>query len=134
MSLLAIIAKKKKVILFILCTVWLSFSLAFFLMITEGGNVNMELEIGTFITLQGRSAMLFTRSVIGFGLLMLVLFIWKRRIGFILAIIWSMWWGVSLSTALFSPSNFSDRITILLTVFLFAASAWLAVTRLKDMR
>ncbi len=134
MSLQAIFAKKKKVILFILCTVWLSFSLAFFLMITEGGDVNMELEIGTLIALQGRSALLFTRSVIGFGVLMIVLFILKRRIGFILAIIWSIWWGVNLSTALFNPSSFSDRITIFLTVFLFAASAWLAVTRLKAMR
>ena len=134
MSLPAFFMKKKRVILFILCTVWLSFSLAFFLMITEGGDVNMELEIGILIAMQGRTALLFTRSVIGFGLLMLVLFILKRRIGFILAIIWSMWWGVNLSTALFNPSSFSDRITILLTVFFFAASAWIAVTRLKVMR
>ncbi len=94
----------------------------------------MELEIGTLISLQGRSALIFTRIVIGFGLLMLVLFIWKRHIGFILAIFWSMWWGVNLSTALFNPSSFSDRITILLTVLFFAASAWLAVTRLKAVR
>ncbi len=128
---LAILKKNKRAIGFILCTVWLSVTVAFFTMITSGGEANMELEIGPLVALKGRSALIFTRSFIGLGLLMLVLFIWRRRIGFMLAFIWSVWWGAILSTAFFSSPSFSDRLEILVTVLLFIASAWFALAQLK---
>ncbi len=94
----------------------------------------MELEIGPFVALEGQSAILFTRGFIGFGVLMLVLFFWRRRIGFVLAIIWSMWWGAILTTALFSASSLSERIEILIIVLLFLASIGFTLTRVKGMR
>jgi hypothetical protein len=131
---LAILKKNKKALGFILCAGWLSVTVAFFAMITSGGEANMELELGTFIELKGRSAVIFTRGIIGFGLLMLVLFIWRHRVGFVLGLIWSLWWGVILSTSLFNPSSFSDRLTIIVVIFLFIVSALFALTKLKVKR
>ena len=91
----------------------------------------MELEIGPFLKLEDRGAIYFSRGLIGFGILMLVLLAWKRRIGLILTLIWSAWWGAILSTALPDSSNWSDRATILITVSLFVASALFALAHLR---
>ena len=116
---------------FVLCALWLSVTVAFFAMMTSAGEANMELEIGPFLKLQDSGAVFFTRGLIGFGVLMLVLFLWRRRIGFILALIWSAWWGVILSTALLNSPGFSGRVSILITVSLFTTSAWFALARLR---
>ena len=73
----------------VLCAIWLSVTVAFFAMLTSGGEARMELEIGPFLKLQDSGAIFFSRGFIGFGILMLVLFLWKRRVGFILALLWS---------------------------------------------
>ncbi len=101
-------------------------------MITSGGVEEMELEIGPLLSLEGSSATLFVRATLGFGLIMLGLFIWRRQLGFVLALIWSVWWAIILATTMVTPLGWSERITILVVVALFAASAWLAVLRLKD--
>ena len=92
----------------------------------------MELDIGPYLKLEDRGAVFFSRGLIGFGILMVVLFIWKRRLGFVLAVVWSAWWAVVLSTALLNSS--SDRVAILIAVCLFATSAWFALVRLKASR
>ncbi len=116
---------------FVLCAIWLSFTVAFFAMLTSGGEANMGLEIGPFLKLEDRGAIYFSRGFIGFGILMLVLLVWKRRVGLILTLIWSAWWGAILSTALPDSSNWSDRATILITVSLFVASGLFALAHLK---
>ena len=116
---------------FVLCAIWLSVTVAFLAMVTSGGEANMELEIGPFLKLQDRGAIFFSRGFIGFGVLMLVLFIWKRRVGFILALIWSAWWGAILSTALLNSPGFSDRVAIIIAVSLFITSAWFAQARIR---
>lgn len=119
---------------FILCTLWLLFSIAFFSMITSGGEANMELELGHFLKLKNSSAIFFTRALIVLGLLMLILFILKRPIGFFLGLLWSMWWGIILATALFDSSSFSERMEIIVVVLLFFASGWFSFTLLKAKR
>ncbi len=116
---------------FVLCALWLSVTVAFFAMVTSGGEANMELEIGPFLKLQDSGAIFFARGVIGLGVLMLALFIWKRRVGFLLALIWSAWWGAILSTALWNSIGFSDRVAILIAVSLFITSAWFALAHLR---
>ncbi len=91
----------------------------------------MELELGTLLSLQGSSATLFVRGMLGFGLIMLVLFIWRRRPGFVLAVLWSVGWAIILGSAVFTPMDWSERINIFVVVACFAASAWLALVRLK---
>ncbi len=100
-------------------------------MVTSDGGADMELEIGPLLSLQGNTATLFVRGTLVFGLIMLVLFIWRRRPGFVLALVWSIWWGIVLGSAVFTPVGWSERITILVVVAGFAASAWLAWVRLK---
>ena len=100
-------------------------------MITEGGEPNMVLEVGPFLKFQGAGAVYFVRSVLGFGILMLGLFIWRKRIGYVLALIWSCWWAAVLSTALINTPGFSGRAVILLIVSLFIASGWYTFTRFK---
>ena len=117
---------------FILCAVWLATSVAFFAMITSAGTEAMELEIGPLLSLEGSAATLFARGAIGFGLIMLGLFVWRRQAGFALALIWSVWWGIILTSAVFTPLALSERAIILAVVACFAGSAWLAVTRLKN--
>lgn len=124
-------AKWKGAIPFILGAVWLSTTVAFFAMVTSDGGADMELEIGPLLSLQGSSATFFVRGTLGFGLIMLGLFIWRRRPGFVLALVWSIWWGIVLGSAVFTPVGLSERITILVVVACFAASAWLALVRLK---
>ena len=116
---------------FILCAVWLSTSVAFFAMITSGGVEEMELEIGPLLSLEGSAATLFAQGAIGFGLIMLGLFIWRRQVGFVLALIWSVWWGIILASAAFTPLGWSERAIILVVVACFAGSTWLALIRLK---
>lgn len=123
--------KLKKFAGLIICSGWYLFTLAFFLMITEGGETNMILEVGPYLKFQGSSAVYFTRGVLGFGVLMLILFIWRSRIGFILAFIWSVWWAAVLSTALLNAPDFSSRVAILIVVSLFIASAWYTFTRFQ---
>ncbi len=122
---------KIRAISFILCAVWLSTSVAFFAMITSGGVEEMELEIGPLLSLEGSAATLFARGAIGFGLIMLGLFIWRRQVGFVLALMWSVWWGMILASAVFTPIGLSERVIILVVVACFAGSAWVALTRLK---
>jgi hypothetical protein len=117
---------------FILCAVWLANSVAFFAMVTSAGMEEMELEIGPLLSLEGSAATLFARGAIGFGLIMIGLFIWRRQVGFILALIWSVWWGIILASAAFAPLGLSERAIILAVVICFAGSAWLALTRLKN--
>ena len=119
-------------IAFILCAVWLSTSVAFFAMITSAGTEEMELEIGPLRSLHGSAATLFARGAIGFGLIMLGFFIWRRRLGFVLALIWSVWWAIILASAAFAPLGLSERAIILAVVLGFAASAWLSLSRLKN--
>jgi hypothetical protein len=109
----------------------LSVTVAFLAMVTSGGEANMELQIGPFLKLEDSAAIFFSRSMIGFGVLMLILFIWMRRVGFALALIWSAWWGLILSTALLNASRLSERVAILITVSLFITSAWFALTLLR---
>ena len=116
---------------FILCAVWLSTSVAFFAMITSAGTEEMELEIGPLLSLEGSTATLFARGAIGFGLIMIGLFVWRRRVGFVLALIWSVWWAIILASAAFTPVGLSERVIILVVVACFAGSAWLALIRLK---
>ena len=123
---------KLRAIPFILCAAWLCTSVAFFAMVTSDGGSDMELQIGPLLSLQGSSATLFVRGTLGFGLLMLVLFIWRRRAGFVSALVWSLWWGIVLGSALFSSSDWSERAIILIVVICFAASAWLAMVRLRQ--
>jgi hypothetical protein len=104
---------------------------AFFAMITSAGTEEMELEIGPLLSLEGSTATVFAQGAIGFGLIMLGLFIWRRRVGFVLALIWSVWWGIILASAAFTPLGLSERAIILVIVACFAASAWLALARLK---
>ena len=123
--------KLKRVLGFVFCSVWLGFTVAFFAMITSAGKANMELEIGPFISLKDNAAVLFTRSLIGAGLLMLVFFIWRRRLGFILAFVWSLWWAAVLSTALLNTAGFSDLLSSLVVIFLFLLSAGYSRNRWK---
>ena len=116
---------------FILCAAWLATSVAFFAMITSAGTEEMELEIGPLLSLEGSTATLFAQGVIGFGLIMLGLFIWRRQVGFVLALIWSVWWGIILASVVFTPLGLSERAIILVVVACFAGCAWLALTRLK---
>ncbi len=116
---------------FILCAVWLATSVAFFAMITSAGTEEMELEIGPLLSLEGSSATLFAQGAIGFGLIMLGLFIWRRQLGFVLALIWSVWWGIILASTVFTPLALSECAIILAVVACFGGSAWLALTRLK---
>ncbi len=125
--------QKIRAILFILCAVWLCTSVAFFAMVTSAGMEEMELEIGPLLSLEGSSATLFAQGTIGFGLIMLGLFIWRRRLGFVLALIWSVWWGIILASAVFTPVALSERAIILVVVACFAGSAWLALARLKKL-
>ena len=118
----------------VLCAIWLSVTIAFFAMVTSGGEANMELEIGPFLKLEGRGAIYFCRGLIGFGVLMLPLFVWKRGAGYVLALVWSAWWGVLLSTALLSSSHLSESIAILIAVAFFAVSAAFAWKRLRSIR
>ena len=122
---------KIRAIPFILCAVWLSTTVSFFAMVTSDGGADMELELGTLLSLQGSSATLFVRGMLGFGLIMLVLFIWRRRPGFVLAVLWSVGWAIILGSAVFTPMDWSERINIFVVVACFAASAWLALVRLK---
>lgn len=123
--------KLKKAFGFLACSSWLSITVAFFSMITSLGEANMELEIGPFIALKGGPAVLFTRSLIGFGILMLVLFFTRRRIGFVLSLCWSVWWGAALLSAFFSQSGFSDHVSIFTAVLFFIASGWYSWKHLK---
>ena len=91
----------------------------------------MELEIGPFLKMRDSGAIIFTRSFIGFGILMIGLFLWKRRTGYFLVLIWSVWWGAILSTGLLSSTSMSDRISILIVVGLFITSAWFAFKHLN---
>jgi hypothetical protein len=125
------IATRIGAISFILCAAWLTTSVAFFAMITSAGTEEMELEIGPLLSLEGSSATLFAQGAIGFGLIMLGLFIWRRQLGFVLALIWSVWWGIILASAAFTPLGLSERAIILVVVACFAGSAWLALARLK---
>lgn len=122
---------KIRAVPFILCAVWLSTTVAFFAMVTSDGGADMELELGTLLSLQGSSATLFVRGTLGFGLIMLVLFIWRRRPGFVLAVLWSVGWAIILGSAVFTPMDWSERSIIIVVVSCFAASAWLALVRLK---
>ena len=128
---LNIIATRIGAISFILCAAWLTTSVAFFAMITSAGTEEMELEIGPLLSLEGSTATVFAQGAIGFGLIMLGLFIWRRWVGFVLALIWSVWWGIILASAAFTPLGLSERAIILVIVACFAASAWLALARLK---
>lgn len=121
----------KGVIGFILCAFWLFVTVAFFAMITSGGEANSDLEIGPYIKLHDTAAVIFSRVVIGFGLLMLALFIWRKRIGYILALVWSAWWVVMFTTALLSPSFSSERISLLVGVSLFITSGWFSLARMR---
>ena len=121
----------KGVVGFAVCATWLVVTVAFFAMITSGGEANSDLEIGPYLKLQDTPAVVFTRVVIGIGVLMLVLFFWRRRIGYILALVWSAWWAAMLSTALLSPSFSSERISILVVIVLFIASGWFSLARMK---
>ena len=125
------IATRIGTISFILCAVWLATSVAFFAMITSAGTEEMELEIGPLLSLEGSTATVFAQGAIGFGLIMLGLFIWRRRVGFVLALIWSVWWGIILASAAFTPLGLSERAIILAVFACFAGCAWLALTRLK---
>ncbi len=124
----------KNVAGFVLCAIWLAFTTAFVAMVTSGGEANMELEIGPFLKLQDTAAIFFSRASIGIGILMVILFLLKFRVGFALALIWSAWWGVILSTALLSSPGLSDRVIISIVVLLFITSAWFALTRLRAER
>lgn len=119
---------------FVLCTAWLSVGVAFFGMITSGGEAGMELEIGPFLRVEGTSAIVFVRGVIAAGLLMLVLFVARRRVGEILAIAWSVFWALMLSTALYSSSSNAERVVILVIVLLFCWSGFYAWKRLGNRR
>lgn len=121
----------KGVIGFILCAVWLAVTVAFFAMITSGGEASSDLEIGPYLKLHDTPTVVFSRVVIGFGLLMLVLFLWKKRTGYLLALVWSAWWAVMLSTALLSPSFSSERISLLVGISLFIASGWFSLARMR---
>ncbi len=123
--------KLKRAFGFLVCSFWLLITVMFFAMITSFGEANMELQIGPLISLKGGSAVLFTRCLIGLGLLMLVLFFSRHRIGFILSLCWSVWWGSVLLSAFFDQTGFSDRVSILVTVLLFTASAWFSWNHLK---
>jgi hypothetical protein len=125
------IATRIGAISFILCAAWLTTSVAFFAMITSAGTEEMELEIGPLLSLEGSTATVFAQGAIGFGLIMLGLFIWRRQLGFVLALIWSVWWGIILASAAFTPLGLSERAIILVVVACFAGSAWLALARLK---
>ncbi len=116
---------------FILCAGWLLISVAFFAMLTSAGEANMDLEIGPFIQLHDDGAVFFCRGLIGFGIVMIVLFLMKRRIGSILAILWCAWWAIILSTALVTSTGIYNRIEIIVGVLFFAASAWFVWIRLK---
>lgn len=126
------VTPKTRAMLFIVCALWLSTTVAFFAMLTSGGVEEMELEIGPLLSLEGSSATLFAQGAIGFGLIMLGLFIWRRQLGFVLALIWSVWWGIILASAVFTPLALSERAIILVVVACFAGSAWLALARLKQ--
>lgn len=116
---------------FILCAGWLLISVAFFAMLTSAGEANMDLEIGPFIQLHDDGAVFFCRGLIGFGIVMIVLFLLRRRSGYILAILWSAWWAAILSTAFVTAAGFSERVEIFIGVLLFFISALYTLSRLR---
>ncbi len=112
-----------------ICAAWIGLTVAFFAMITSAGTESMELEIGPFLALQGGAATIFVQAMIAFGLMSLVLFILQRPSGFIMAIAWSVFWALILSTALVSAPSDQERVTILVTVVLFCWSGWYSWAR-----
>jgi hypothetical protein len=126
--------RRRGVISFVLCAAWLSVTVAFFAMVTSGGEANMELAIGPWLQFQGTTALAFSRGMTGFGLLMLGLLFWRRRAGLILATVWSVGWAALLSTAILSPSGPSEVVVLLIVIALLVASARFAVVRLRQMR
>ena len=124
----------KNISAWVVCVGWLVTSVSFFSMLTGGGEAGMGLEIGPFLKLQDGAAVFFARGWIGFGILMLGMLAWKRRIGLILILVWSGWWGMALATALLSSATLSERGVIVFVVLMFIASGWFAVRKLKARR
>ena len=112
-----------------LCASWLGLTVAFFAMITSAGTESLELQIGPLLDLRGRAATLFVQGVIAFGLLMLVLFIPQRRSGVVMAVAWSTFWAVVLSTTLVGASSNAERAVIVAVIALFCWSAWYSWAR-----
>ena len=115
----------------VVSALWLGFTLAFFAMITSAGMESMELEIGPFLSLEGKTATVFAQSVIAFGLVMLVLFIAQRRVGALMALVWSAFWALILPTTLVGASGASERAVVLVVVAVFCWSGWYSWTRWK---
>jgi len=108
----------------LLCASWLGLTVAFFAMITSAGTESLELRIGPLLDLEGRVATLFVWGVIAFGLIMLILFVPLRRAGVIMALAWSAFWALVLSTTLAETPGNSERSVIVLVVALFCCSGW----------
>ena len=122
-------ARWRKAAVRALCASWFGLTVAFFAMVTSAGIESMELQIGPLLALEGRAATLFVQGMIAFGLVTLVLFILQRRAGVIMAIAWSTFWALLLSTALITASSNTERAVILAIVVVFCWSGWYSWAR-----